>query len=147
MRVEQDRCLRASRAQVWAVVSDPKCIPRFLADVSRWDVRGEPATGLGARWDIRIDIGAAPIGGLVEVVEFDPERDLAWNSITGVSFRGRIRLRGDAPDRTEVTLRLSYQSPGGLLGLVADRMAQPLVSRALRRSLDNLEALVADRAR
>jgi uncharacterized membrane protein len=62
--------------------------------------------------------------------------------VTGVSFRGRIRLRAPDPDHTDVTLRLSYQSPGGLLGLIADRVAKPLVRRTLRQSLTNLDDLV-----
>lgn len=143
MRVQQVRRIPASRDEVWAVVSDPARMPEFMADVSRWDVSGTSATGLGARWEIRLQIGAAPIGGLVEVVEFDPCRDIAWVSITGISFRGRVRLRGDDPSCTDVTLRLSYQSPGGLLGLVVDRVAQPIVRRTLKRSLVNLEALLA----
>ena len=140
MRVEQRGQMQASREQVWEVVRDPH---NFLADVSRWDKLTKAPTRLGTRWNVRLDIGAAPIGGTVEVVEFDKGRDLAWNSVTGVSFRGRIRLRnGSNPGSTTVTLRLSYQSPGGLLGLIADRVAQPLVRRTLRRSLDNLRTLV-----
>ena len=142
MRVEQRRRIPADRDAIWAVVSDPRRYPDFFADVSRWDVEGDRETGLGARWSIRLNVGAAPVGGLIEVVEFDPGRDLAWTSLTGISFRGRIRLRVSQPGCTDVTLRLSYQAPGGLLGLVADRVAQPLVARTLRRSLDNLARLV-----
>ena len=39
-------------------------------------------------------------------------RDLAWIGITGVSQRGRFRLRDTADGRTQVTFRLAYESPG-----------------------------------
>lgn len=120
------------------MVSDPAELATWFARVERWQPLGEHPTGLGARWDMKLGIGAAPIGGIVEVVEFDPDRDIAWNSVTGVSMRGRIRLRGQDPERTLVTLRVSYQSPGGLVGLLADRVASPIVARVLRESLRNL---------
>jgi uncharacterized membrane protein len=114
--------------------------------VSRWTVQGgNKASGCGARWDVRLQIGAAPIGGIVEVVEFEEPGDLAWNSVTGVTMRGRWRLRERVPGQTEVVLRLAYQAPGGLMGLIADRVAEPLVRRSLKRSLRNLQMLVESR--
>jgi uncharacterized membrane protein len=87
-------------------------------------------------------IGSAPVGGIIEVVEFDEAGDLAWVSITGVNLRGRFRLRDAGPDGTGVTFRLSYQAPGGLLGLIADRIAARQVGRALQQSLANVRAMV-----
>jgi uncharacterized membrane protein len=86
-------------------------------------------------------IGSAPVGGIIEVVEFDEAGDLAWVSITGVNLRGRFRLRDAGPDGTGVTFRLSYQAPGGLLGLIADRIAARQVGRALQQSLANVRAM------
>ena len=57
-------------------------------------------------------IGSVPVGGVIEVVEFDDTRDLAWIGITGVSLRGRFRLRDAGDGRTKVTFRLSYEAPG-----------------------------------
>ena len=42
---------------------------------------------------MRMRVGSADIGGLIEVVECDPAADLAWTSITGIDQRGRWRLR------------------------------------------------------
>jgi len=41
------------------------------------------------------------------VVVFDKARDLAWINITGVTQRGRFRLREAGPGRTIVTFGLS----------------------------------------
>ena len=76
-----------------------------------------------------------PVGGIVEVVEFDAGRDLAWVAITGVTRRGRFRLRDAGPAASQVTFRLSYQAPGGLLGLIADRIASRQVGRELADTL------------
>ena len=42
---------------------------------------------------MRMRAGSAEIGGLVEVVEWDEGRDMAWTSVTGIDQRGRWRLR------------------------------------------------------
>lgn len=145
MRVDEKRRIKADRETVWAWICDPARYPEFMDGVDRWKVIGDHASGCGARWDVRLRIGAAPVGGVVEVVEFEEPGDLAWNSVTGVTMRGRWRLRERAAGETEVGLRLAYQAPGGLMGLLADRVAAPIVSRSLRRSLRNLQMLVESR--
>ena len=142
MRVAQKLVIEAPRATIWEVISDGKRYPDFMADAELWDVVGDQASGLGARWAIRLRVGSAPVGGLVEVTEFDVPANLAFNAITGVATRGRWRLRERRPGLTEVEFRLNYQSPGGLLGLVADRVSGPLVARILKRSLRNLRDLL-----
>ena len=75
------------------------------------------------------------------MVEFDEARDLAWIGITGITQRGRFRLR-DCPDgRTRVSFRLSYEAPGGMLGLIADRVAARQVGRTMTQTLENLRSL------
>ena len=58
------------------------------------------------RCDVHWKIGSVPLGGVIEVVEFDEPRDLAWTSITGITLRGRFRLRETDDGRTKVTFRL-----------------------------------------
>jgi uncharacterized membrane protein len=145
MRVSEERRFQADRETVWAWIRDPARYPEFMDGVSRWSAIGNKGIGCGARWDVRLQIGAAPIGGVVEVVEFDEPGDIAWNSVTGVTMRGRWRLRERGSGGTEVGLRLAYQAPGGLMGLIADRVAAPMVARSLRRSLRNLQMLVESR--
>jgi len=142
MRVAQTLRIEASRAAIWELISDGKRYGDFMASTDRWDVVGEQSSGLGARWALRLRVGSAPVGGLVEITEFDVPSDLAFNGITGVAMRGRWRLRERRPGLTDVEFRLAYQSPGGLLGLLADRVSGPLVSRILKQSLRNLRDLL-----
>ncbi len=139
MRVEEKLTINAPIERVWPYVSEPSKARSFLAGFTRWDVEGDCESGLGARYTMRLEVGSAEIGGLVEVVEFAAPRDMAWNSITGIDHRGRWRLRERGPDCTEVALRLTYQAPGGLLATVADRVSAPLVERRLRDTLKNLK--------
>jgi uncharacterized membrane protein len=72
----------------------------------------------------------------------DAQQDLAWINITGVTHRGRFHLRDAGEGRTLVTFRLAYGSEGGLLGLIADRVAARWIGRRLAESLENLQPLV-----
>jgi uncharacterized membrane protein len=144
MRVGAAIDISAPREAVWAFVDDPARYLHFMAGITRWEVVSEAATGLGARYRMLMHVGSAEVGGLVEVVEHTPERDLAWTSVVGIDQRGRWRLRdGRRPGTTRVELRLSYGVAGsGLFGWIAEHVAAPTVTGHLRRSLQQLKRQV-----
>jgi uncharacterized membrane protein len=137
MRIEEKIAVDAAPEQVWDFVTDPRTYRRHISGITRWDVQAERDRGLGARYAMRMRVGSAEVGGLIEVVEFDAPRDMAWTSVTGLDQRGRWRIR-ERDGRTTVSLRLSYQAPGGILATLADRASAPLVRQHIRRSLHTL---------
>ncbi|CAM3017180.1 cyclase [Mycobacterium intermedium] len=141
MRVERRCIIDADRDAVWKIVGDPDNYPSFMANLARWE-RANEERGLGGRYTVHWKIGSVPVGGLIEVVEFDDRRDLAWVGITGINLRGRIRLRDGAEGQTKVTFRLSYQAPGGIFGYIADRIAVRQVGRTLSETLNGLKAMI-----
>ena len=140
MRVAARIQVSAPATAVWAFIIDPSRYLHFMSGVTRWEVDGDQATGMNARYKTLMRVGSAEIGGLVEVVEWDEPSDLAWNSVTGIDQRGRWRLRERDLGRTDVELRLSYGVAGaGLGGWVAEQVAAPTVRGHLRRSLQQLK--------
>jgi uncharacterized membrane protein len=128
---------------VWSVVSDPEQVLSFMSGITRWQVESEEPTGLGARYRMLLHIGSAEVGGLIEIVEWDPPRELAWTSITGVDQRGRWRLRPVSGGRTRAEIRLAAGVAGsGIAGWVAERIAQPVVTSHLRTTVRQLSRLV-----
>jgi acyl-CoA synthetase (AMP-forming)/AMP-acid ligase II/uncharacterized membrane protein len=140
VRVEEQIEIDAPREAVWDVITDPETYTRTLAGITRFEVEGEKQRGLGARYAMRMHVGSAEVGGLVEVVEFDSPSDMAWTSVTGLDHRVRWRLREQDDGSTLVTFRLSYQSPGTVLGSIADYVSSPMVGNNLRESLVRLKA-------
>ena len=55
----------------------------FMSGVTRWEPASDHRSGLGARYRMLIRVGAAEVGGLIEFVEWRPETDMAWTSVTG----------------------------------------------------------------
>ena len=143
MRVNSSVVVRAPRDAVWRTVTDPSAYLSFMDGVTRWDLEdGEPdeRLTLGSRVRMLFQVGAAEVGGLIEVVEFKENGDLAWSSVTGIDQRGRWRLRPAGQGLTRVELRFSYGVAGaGVTGLIAERVAAPILSRRLRRSVLGLK--------
>lgn len=143
MRVSASIEVSAPPAAVWRVVSDPTRYLEFMSGVTRWEVASEESAGLGARYRMLLLVGSAEIGGLIEVVEWKEDADIAWASVTGIDQRGRWRLREKAKGRTKVELRLSYGVAGsGPFGWIAERLASRPVQGHLRRSVQQLKRTV-----
>ena len=147
MRVAESLEVSAPPEVVWKVTSDPTRYLHFLSGFTRWEVVSDEPGGCGARYKMLMRVGSAEIGGLIEVVEWVPDRELAWTSITGIDQRGRWRLRerphDDGTVGTWVELRLTAGVAGsGLFGWLAEQFAAPTVRGHLRRSLQQLKRQV-----
>ncbi len=146
MRVDESIVVAAPRERVWDRLSLPARYSEFMVG-SSWDpIPGEPASGLRARFRLRVKVGSTDLGGVVEVVEHEPPHELAWTSVSGIDNRGRWILR-ERGEETEVTMRLSYQVPGGVLALIASRLGAPLLRRSVRESLEALKQTVEQEER
>lgn len=143
MRIEQSIKVVAPRGAVWGYVTDPGNYLDFLEGLTRWEVAGEKDRGLGARYRMLIRVGSAEMGGLIEVVEWNPEGDMAWSSVMGVDQRGRWRLRELPDGGTRITFRFAYGvAGGGIAGLISERVAAPSLRRRLKKSLLNIKQAV-----
>jgi acyl-CoA synthetase (AMP-forming)/AMP-acid ligase II/uncharacterized protein YndB with AHSA1/START domain len=138
MRIEKQTVLAASPADVWAALRDPVSFGRFSDQLHVERQPGTDAPGIGARYRVRLTVGAVPVGGNVEVIGYEPERELQWTTVTGVDHRLRLRLRETDGGGTRLTLRFAYDSPG-IFGTAADLASFVPVSHIM----DDLLASVA----
>jgi acyl-CoA synthetase (AMP-forming)/AMP-acid ligase II/uncharacterized membrane protein len=140
VRIEQSIMIAAPRERVWELIQDPAGYVALLDWVTTFkphDEEREP--GCGARYDMRVRVGSANVGGLVEIVEYDPLGDIVWTSVTGVEQRGRLRLRSESDDGSRLTMRMSYGAPGAVLGTLAELLSGPQINASVRRSLENVK--------
>ncbi len=140
MRLNESIVVSARPQLVWDFITNPDNALHYFAGITRWEVEGEQRSGLGARYRMLMRVGAAEMGGLVEVVEFSEPLDMAWSSVTGVDQRGRWRLRKAGGGRTRVEFRFAYGVAGaGITGYISERIAAPTIRRHLRRTLQQLK--------
>jgi uncharacterized membrane protein len=143
VRTAAHATIGAPAEAVWAFVADPERALSFMSGVTRWEVDGDAPAGLGARYRMLMRVGSAEVGGLIEIVEWDPPRDLAWTSVTGIDQRGRWRLRPTPGGGTRVEIRLAYGIAGaGISGWLAERIAGPGVTSHLRTTVTQLKRAV-----
>ena len=74
MRVTADIAVAAPIESVWSIVADPERVLSFMSGITRWEVVGDLPAGLGARYRMLFRVGAAEVGGLIEVVELAQSR-------------------------------------------------------------------------
>jgi uncharacterized membrane protein len=145
VRIEEKITIAAPRHLVWEYVTEPANYPVFMEGLTRWEVEGDRHSGLGARYRMLIRVGAAEVGGLIEIVEWQPESDMAWSSVTGVDQRGRWRLRELPDGGTRVIFRFAYGVPGiALTGIIAEHVAARSLRRRFRHSMRNIKAAVEE---
>jgi uncharacterized membrane protein len=143
MRLNEKIVISAPCEAVWEYLANPENYLHFLHGITRWEVEGERKSGLGTRIRMLVRIGAAEVGGLVEVVEWKEGSDIAWNSVTGLDQRGRWMIRRVDDERTRIEMRWSYGVAGaGIFGILAERVAAPSLRGQLRRSLRQLKRQV-----
>jgi uncharacterized membrane protein len=143
MRLKESVIVSAPPKLVWDYLAEPNNYLHFMSGVTRWEVVSEQRSGLGARYRMLIRVGSAELGGLIEVVEWREQRDMAWSSVTGVDQRGRWRLRETEDGRTRVEFRFAYGVAGaGISGLISELVASPTLSSHVRRSLHQLKRQV-----
>ena len=143
MKLDESVKVSAPPQTVFNYIADPENYLRFLSGVTRWEVIGEKANGLGARYRLLIRVGAAEVGGLIEMVEWDEPYDIAWHSVTGVDQRGRFRIREQDDGKSKVEFRFAYGVVGGgIAGLITEVAAIPTMRRHLRRTLQQLKRQV-----
>src|SRR5436190_5969123 len=128
MRLTESIVVAAPPKLVWDYITDPDNALHYLSGITRWEVEGERRSGLGARYRMLMRVGAAEMGGLVEIVEFSEPLDMAWSSVTGVDQRGRWRLRKAGARGTKVEFRFAYGVAGaGIMGYISERVSSPAV--------------------
>jgi len=156
MRVNHSIIVRAPKELVWEQITDPAGYLDFMSGITRWELQGDDDVvdldeklELGSRIRMLIKVGAAEVGGLIEIVEIKECRDMAWSSVTGIDQRGRWRLRDAGKGLTRVELRFSYGVAGaGIFGIISERVGAPILRRRLRESLLGLKRRVeAERQR
>jgi uncharacterized membrane protein len=143
MRINESVTVSAPAQTVWHYLEDPENYLRFMSGITHWEVVGEKPNGLGARYRILVRVGAAEVGGLIEMVEWSEPFDIAWHSVTGVDHRGRWRIRDQGRGRSRIEFRFAYGVVGGgIAGLITEFASAPTMRRHMKRTLAQLRRQV-----
>lgn len=144
--IEASEVVAASRAEVWAVLSDHERWPEWMGSLRRVRPTSEPASGVGSTREVVLS------GGLTF-----QERFIAWDEPSVWAFTGlegppvarglveRVTLEEIDAARTRVTYRMAVEPRPGCGFLV--KAARTGVARNLTKALRNLDTATAARRR
>jgi uncharacterized membrane protein len=135
--------IEASPDRVWAVAIDASRIPEWQTNVVEVrDVTGR-LDQLGTRYTTVNRIAGRPLEGEWEVTKAEPNRLL---ELTGKAPGGGRAVNTvtftPSEGRTDVTVELEYELPGGFLGQFANRLfVERALQRDVRHSSENFKAM------
>lgn len=143
--VSRERVVAAPPAVVFDILTDPRMHP--VVDGSgmlRGRISGPQRLELGSRFGMRMRIlGRIPYVISNVVVEYEPDRLIAWRHL--FRHRWRYELEPDGDARTLV--RESFDYGPSVYPWVLERLDVPRAhERNIERTLDNLARIAAERA-
>jgi fatty-acyl-CoA synthase len=137
MRIEVKRAVSVNPAEAWDVVSDPCAIGSLSDALIVHELEEGSTPGIGTRYRVLLRVGPVPVGGNVEIIEFEKAREMSWTTLTGVDHRLRIRLREHPDGGSWIIIRFGYDTPG-VLGSVVDLVSFPSVRSTIQELLDEI---------
>jgi uncharacterized membrane protein len=124
----------ATISDVYRRWSDFAHFPQFMSNVEEVT----PVGGNRYHWVARI-FGVKQEWD-AEVTENTPERNVAWQSITGSYNAGAVTFIGQGANKTLVRVRFEYAPPGGKVGQALDQLTQT-TRREVHEDLENFKKL------
>jgi hypothetical protein len=129
--------VRRPVSEVADIATDPRVVLPIVGGLGRFEQIDTDPDGVG-EWDLFLDVGSVHVGGRV-VVERPDSKRLTWHATRGTRHQLELRV-GDGPTPAEsiVTITMSLQLAGFLLGRVTELLAAGIMGRHLEAGLQQL---------
>lgn len=147
-KVHETLEISAPPERIWEVVRQHERIPEWQVSVLEVkDVTG-PLDQPGSGYTVVQRLAGRTIEGRWEVAEAERPRRLVLNGSAPGGGKAILTSTFEGGEgRTQFTVELDYQLPGGFVGSVANKVfAERAVRNQIRHSNENLKALVESEA-
>lgn len=125
--------VKATRERAFAYVNDHRHVPDWMFGVKKFEPVSETTYGLGATFDVVMNVGPKALKATLEVTEFVENEIVRLESINGFSAATVWRFE-DSGAGTAVEAELSYDLPGGIAGRALGAIIEPVVGQAVRHT-------------
>ena len=131
---------------VWELITDWEHQGDWMLEATEFRVISAQREGIGVRAEATVRIAGITTRDEVEVVEWDPLRQLGIAHGGWVSGRGDLYLTQIAPERTYLFWREQFTAPWRALGGLGMTPLRPIMKRVFQRDLKVLAGLVRVRS-
>jgi uncharacterized membrane protein len=90
--------------------------------------------GLGAVFAGTFQVTPVKLRSTIKVTQWEQNKLIAFESIKGFRNWSVWEFHADAPDRTTIRVKFSYELPGGLAGRAMGKALEPIVALSVRHS-------------
>ncbi len=98
--------------------------------------------GLKATFNTAMQVGPKSLRSVVEITEWQQNRLLTLESVSGFANSSTWRFEPLNNDETRLTVDFGYTVPGGLAGKALGRLLEPFVGQAIRHTESTLRSKI-----
>ncbi len=130
----------------FAYVDDYRTVPDWMFGVTRFAPIGTQTQGLGATFDVTMQLGPKALHSRVRVTEWAKDQVIRLDSIDGLTNSSTWHFSPTSDGATTLTVDFDYSLPGGLLGRALSAIVEPIVGTAIAHTEATLRRKVEERA-
>ena len=143
---KSSRGIACTPAQAFTYIADYRNVHSVLEGVTRWLPLGRKTTGVGARFEVEMRTLGIPLGNVLVLDAWKPNRLISWQSESGLlSQRGSWTFE-PSPDGVRVTLRIAYEPPGAAIGNLLASRVDSVVRARLAAALAEMAGVLEEPA-
>lgn len=133
---------RVVAAAGFAYVDDYRNVPEWMFGVTRFDPIGDQVQGLGATFDVTMQLGPKALNSRVRITEWERDTVIRLQSIDGIANSSTWQFAPTSGGDTTLTVDFDYALPGGLLGKALSVVVDPIVGTAIAHTESTLRRKV-----
>jgi hypothetical protein len=139
-----DVIVKCAPERAFDYFADHRHVAAVLDGVTKWEPIGAKTQGIGARYDVEMEVLGFPIRSVLRLDQWRRPREIGWVSESGlVKQEGRFEFTPTA-DGVRIVLSIAYVPPASILGAAIagplDRVVRRRLQTALEHIRDTLEA-------
>jgi hypothetical protein len=130
--------VRTTPERAFDYFADHRHVADVLEGVSRWEPVGTRSKGIGARYNVEMQVLGLPLRNVLRLNRWRRPAEIGWVSESGlIKQEGGFTFTG-APEGVRIELRIAYEPPAGTLGVAAARSLDGMVRKRLEKALDRI---------
>jgi len=124
----------APRDIAFDFIDDYRNATQWMFGLSEFSPAGALDQGLGSTFNGTFHVTPIKLHSTIEVTEWEAHTLIAFKSIKGFANESEWRFTSLGDTETKITVRFTYQLPGGLAGKAMGRALEPIVALSVRHS-------------
>jgi len=130
--------IERSAADVFAYLADYRRMHEWVFGITTVEPVGETDYGPGAVFEGSVDLGPKTLSSTARISDWEQDRRIGLDSLSGFEFTATMRLEPEADDRTALDFELLYATSGGVAAKAFGRTIEPLLALAARVTTSKL---------